>query len=210
MYTVIICCSVYDVITLKLNLAFLSNFLPTFRFFVDFQWNDNINNLCCSPVVLKKIKKTSKKFLFLGPICTKNGSLLATLKMENNFFGRNNKSRSSAFWNFLFYQNIIRFGWVMNLFLSWMMFFVKKVSFPAKKAVDIYVTHHHWLIFDWWDWGRIFIKWDSWEKSLKTLKRQKKKATKSFDIRDMFRRQKHSDSKRLRVEDIDPDMIIMD
>ena len=74
----------------------------------------------------------------MGPICTKNGSLLATLKMENNFFGRNNKSRSSGFWNFLFYQNIILFGWVMNLFLSWMMFFVKKVSFPAKKDVDIH------------------------------------------------------------------------
>ena len=49
------------------------------------------------------------------------------------FFGRNNKSRSSAFRKFLFYQNIC-FDWVMNFFLSSVMFSVKKVSFPAKTA----------------------------------------------------------------------------
>ena len=37
--------------------------------------------------------------------------------------------------SFLFYQNIICFDWVMNLFLSWVMFSIKKVSFPAKTAV---------------------------------------------------------------------------
>ena len=52
-----------------------------------------------------------------------------------NFFGRNNKSRSSAFRKFLFYKNIICFDWVMNLFLSRVMFSIKKVSFPAKTAV---------------------------------------------------------------------------
>ena len=52
------------------------------------------------------------------------------------FFCRNNKSRSSAFRKFLFYQNIC-FDWVMNLFLSWVMFSVKKVSFPVKTAVLI-------------------------------------------------------------------------
>ena len=55
-------------------------------------------------------------------------------KMKKNFFGRNNISRSSAFRKFLFYQNIICFDWVMNLFLSWVMFSIKKVSFPAKTA----------------------------------------------------------------------------
>ena len=34
-----------------------------------------------------------------------------------------------------FYQNIICLDWVMNLFLFWVMFSVKKVSFPAKTAV---------------------------------------------------------------------------
>ena len=82
----------------------------------------------------KKLVKPFKN-CFLGPICTKRGSLLATPKSKNIFFGRNNKSRSSAFRNFLFYQNIICFDWVMNLFLSWVMLFVKKVSFPAKIAV---------------------------------------------------------------------------
>ena len=51
------------------------------------------------------------------------------------FLDSNNKGRSSAFRTFLFYQNIICFDWVMNLFLSWVMFCVKKVSFPAKTAV---------------------------------------------------------------------------
>ena len=37
-----------------------------------------------------------------------------------------NKSRSPAFWKFLFYQNIC-FEWVMNLFLSRVMFSVKSV-----------------------------------------------------------------------------------
>ena len=60
-------------------------------------------------------------------------------KMENFFFGRNNKSRSLAFRKFLFYQNIISFDWVMNLFLSCVMFSVKKVSFPTKTAVCVCV-----------------------------------------------------------------------
>ena len=47
-------------------------------------------------------------------------------------------------------------------------------------------------------------------KSLKTEKIKKMKATKSFNFRDMFRRQKDSDSKWLRVEDEDPYMIIID
>ena len=47
-------------------------------------------------------------------------------------------------------------------------------------------------------------------KSLKTEKIKKIKATKSFNFRDMLRRQKDSDSKWLRVEDEDPYMIIID
>ena len=80
-------------------------------------------------------KKSVKplKFAFFGP------------KMDF-FFDRNSKSRSSAFRNFLFYQNVICFDWVMNLFLSSVMFSVKKVSFPAKTAVR---TLHQpfWLIY---------------------------------------------------------------
>ena len=41
-----------------------------------------------------------------------------------------------AFRKFLFYQNTICFDWVMNFFLSWVMFSAKKVSFPAKTAVS--------------------------------------------------------------------------
>ena len=71
----------------------------------------------------------------MDPICTKMGSLWATPKIKkSNFFSRNNKIRSSAFRNFLFYQNLICFDWVMNAFLSRVSFFVKKVSFLAKTA----------------------------------------------------------------------------
>ena len=82
----------------------------------------------------KKLVKPLKNW-FLDPICTEKGSLQATPKVEKKFFGRNNKSRSSTFRKFLFYQNIICFDWVKNLFLSWVMLSVKKVSFPAKTAV---------------------------------------------------------------------------
>ena len=46
-----------------------------------------IANLFCNPVVLKKIVKPWKN-CFFGPICTKKGSLWATSKMKNNFFGQ--------------------------------------------------------------------------------------------------------------------------
>ena len=95
--------------------------------------------------------------------------IMGCAQNENNFFGRNNKNRSSAFGNFLFYHNNICFGWVMNLFLSWVIFFVKKVSFPAKTAdgqhhqcsselhwfktpasipfkFSSYHSHHHWQV----------------------------------------------------------------
>ena len=68
-------------------------------------------------------------------ICTKRESLWATTKMKNNVFGRNNKSRLSAFRDFLFCQNkiyVLTELWVF-FYLEWC-FFVKKVSFRAKTA----------------------------------------------------------------------------
>ena len=53
----------------------------------------------------------------------------------SDVFCQNTKNRSSAFRKFLFYQNITLFDWVMNLFLPWVMFSVKIVSFPARAAV---------------------------------------------------------------------------
>ena len=47
----------------------------------------NINNLGCDPVVLKKNWQNLEKIAFLYPICTKKGSLWATPKMKNNFWG---------------------------------------------------------------------------------------------------------------------------
>ena len=73
--------------------------------------------------------------VFLDPVCTEKGSSWATLKVEKKNFDKSNKSRSSTCRNFLFYRNIICFDWVMNPFLSWVTFSVKKVLFPSKTAV---------------------------------------------------------------------------
>ena len=96
----------------------------------------NINKLCWNPAVLKKKLVKPLKNCFFGPNFHRKGVIMHHAQDEKKtFFGRNNKSRSSAFRKFLFYQNIICFHWVMNLFLSWVMLSVKKVSFPAKTAV---------------------------------------------------------------------------
>ena len=122
-----------------------------FSVVVDFQWNMlensiNFDNFCCNPIVLKKNVVKPLKIAFSGPICTTKGSAWGHAQHGKQFsFGRNNKSRSSAFRNFLFYQSIICFGWVMNLFLFCVMFFIKKGSFPAEAAVP-------------------FWKWDFWFK----------------------------------------------
>ena len=111
-------------------------------FFAIFQLNmleDSINfkNLCLqSSSSEKKMDKTSKNCYFLVPICTKKGSAWVTHNIKKILFGRNNKSRSSNFRNVLFYQIIICFGGVINLFLFCVMFFIKKGSFPVKTAVS--------------------------------------------------------------------------
>ena len=55
-------------------------------------------------------------------------------RWKQTFFSRNSKSRLSAFREFLFYQNIICFDWVMNLSLSWVMFSVKKSVISSKNC----------------------------------------------------------------------------
>ena len=72
---------------------------------------------------------------FFGPNLHKKVVNIGHAQNEKQFFGINNKSRSSSFRNFLFHPNIICFGSIMNLFLYWVMFFVKNVSFPAKAVV---------------------------------------------------------------------------
>ena len=80
----------------------------------------------------------SLKNCFFRPNLHRKGVIMGHALDGKIFFGRNNKSRSSAFRKFLFYQNIICFDWIMNLFLSSSMFSVKKVSFPSKTAVYYY------------------------------------------------------------------------
>ena len=95
----------------------------------------------------KRFEKPLKNCFFV-PNLHRKGVNMGHVQGEKTFFGRNNKSRSSAFGKFLSYQNILCFDWVMNPFLSWVMFSVKKVSFPAKTAVNyIYETCIYLLIW---------------------------------------------------------------
>ena len=72
--------------------------------------------------------------MFFEPICTKRCHYGPRRKWQTIFFGRYNYGRLTALRNFLFYQNIICFHWVMNLFLSWVMFFLsKKCHFQLKQ-----------------------------------------------------------------------------
>ena len=95
----------------------------------------HINNLCFEIQQFsgseKKLVKPLQNFFF-DLICIEKGSLWTTPKMEKKIFGRNN-NRSSVFRKFLFYQNIICFDWVMNLFLSSVMFLSKKCHFQLKQ-----------------------------------------------------------------------------
>ena len=113
----------------------------TLLFLAVFQWNIlgdsiNINNLCFNPAFLKKKLVKPLKSCFLVPIYAKRGNYGHRSQWKMFFLGRNNRNWSLAFRNILFYQNIICFDWIMNLFPSWVMFSVKKVSFPAKTAVN--------------------------------------------------------------------------
>ena len=108
----------------------------------------NINNLCYDPVVLKKKLGKPRKNCFFVSNLHKKGVIMGHAQNEKQiFWGRNNKIRSSAFRNFLFHQNIICFGWIMNLFLSSVMFFVKK---DLKKCWDVPVTCTRKLEIDWY------------------------------------------------------------
>ena len=94
----------------------------------------NINDLCYNLAVLKKKLVKPFKNCFWTQFAQKKGHYGPRSKWGKTFVKNTKKSRSSAFRKFLFYQNIIYFDWVMNLFLSWAMFSVKKVPFPAKAA----------------------------------------------------------------------------
>ena len=52
---------------------------------------NSITDLCCNPVVLKKLVKPLK-IAFCGPICTKKGSFWATPRMKNIFLAEITKT----------------------------------------------------------------------------------------------------------------------
>ena len=97
--------------------------------------------------------------MFFGPKLHRNGVIMGHTQNGKRFFGRNNKSRSSAFRKFLFYQNIICFDWVLNLFylewcflssLTWLDFNQsinqnKYISLPNNKNTSIVITVFQWI-----------------------------------------------------------------
>ena len=76
-------------------------------FVVHFHWNMlgdsiNINNLCCNPVALKKKLVKPLKNCFFRPNLHKKVVIMGhTQNEKKKFFSRNNKTRSSAFRNFI-------------------------------------------------------------------------------------------------------------
>ena len=73
-------------------------------------YTTNINSLCHNPEVLKKkLVKPLKNCFFRPNLHRKEVIMDHAQNVKKIFFGRNNKSRSSALIKFLFYQNIICF-----------------------------------------------------------------------------------------------------
>ena len=120
-----------------------------FFFFADFQWNMlgdsiNINCLCCNTVILKKKKKLVN--CFIGSNLHKKRVSTSQIHNEKQIFGSYNKSRSSAFRKFLFYQKYHLADLWIFFYLEWC-FSSKKCHFQQKQLflgnLVLYHTHTH-------------------------------------------------------------------
>ena len=120
-----------------------------FFFFADFQWNMlgdsiNINCLCCNTVILKKKKKLVN--CFIGSNLHKKRVSTSQIHNEKQIFGSYNKSRSSAFRKFLFYQKYHLADLWIFFYLEWC-FSSKKCHFQQKQLflgnLILYHTHTH-------------------------------------------------------------------
>ena len=112
---------------------------PLYFFLADFQWSMlgdsiNFNNLCSISSSEKKLVKSHKN-CFLGPICTKKGVIMGH-EWKFFFLAEIRKADYQLSETFYFIKIYICFDWVMNFFLSWVMFSFKRVSFSAKTAVS--------------------------------------------------------------------------
>ena len=101
-------------------------------FLADFKWNMlgdsfNITNLCCNPLILKKSWQNLLKTVFLGPICTKKGSLWATLKMTIFFFAEIIKTDHQLSETFYF----VKLSYVLT---ELRIFFYLELCFLSKKC----------------------------------------------------------------------------
>ena len=84
---------------------------------------------CYNAVVLRKISKIVKNCSFLKTLCRKKQDQQWSIpKIKSSFFPSNNK-KPKALNNVSFDQNITCFDWVMNDFLSGMIFCFQNWSF---------------------------------------------------------------------------------
>ena len=93
--------------------------------------------MCCIQKFWKKVGKTSLKNCFLDPISTEKGSLWATPKMEKNLFLAEKTKADHQLSESFYFIKISCFDWVMDLFLSWVNFSVKKESFPKITIINL-------------------------------------------------------------------------
>ena len=94
----------------------------------------------------------------MDPICTEKRSLWATPKMEKHFFGKNKKSRSSAFRKFLFYQNIMFWVSYESFSIFSDVFCQKSVISSSENSCAFSLLHFLWLSFIiFWSFVYLFI-----------------------------------------------------
>ena len=110
----------------------LTQILPQRPYLLSFSFADfiNLNNLCCNPVVLRKIGKPLKS-CFLGPNCTEKGSWWD--KMKNIFFKQNYLQQIICF------QKIFILSKYHMFWLSYESFSILSNVFQCSKVHLVYV-----------------------------------------------------------------------
>lgn len=100
---------------------------------------------CCSS---KKKLVRLLKIALSGPHLGKNRASMSHTQNQVQLFSGNNKKRSKAFKNVLFYPNIISFDWSTNNLLSCVIFFCQSKPLLDAFILEILIIlkHQFWLL----------------------------------------------------------------